>query len=273
MNKNTVKALVLTFDKYRCFTDHMIQRYEDLWPNHPFTFYVPFQNTPATDKTGKVIYVRSNPGIKDTVATLLKDLDGEEIVYWCIDDKYPITLQTEIIEELYDDVFKDSMLDASGLLFSRRTSKMLSHKRSASYCISVQGEPLVERDDYSQIWIHQYIKVKALEFLFESLPENIESAKSMDALKDKICKPVDHRLFATKRIYGTFGESTSRGEITRNCLKSMHSHQLLVPDWCIGQATNKDILIGVTGMQRIHNLIKRWIPIKSPNAESLKMQK
>jgi hypothetical protein len=258
-DNNKIKAIVLTFDKYRCFTDHMIQCYENLWPSHKFTFCVPFQEISGTDKTGKVTYVKSKPDIRNTVLTLLDGLDDNEIVYWCIDDKYPIRLDTDRIEEISRRIFHDPMLDASGLLFSRRKKRLSRRILDSPLSIYMQDEILYERKDYSQIWIHQYIKVKALRFLFESLPQGIKSAKSMDALKNNIPKPGNHKLFTTKRIHGMFGESTTRGKITRNCLESMNNHQMPVPNWCIGEATKKDILIGVTILEKIHNGVKRWI--------------
>ncbi len=39
-----MKAIVLTFDKYMIFTDHMILTYQKLWPNNPFIFKIPYQD-------------------------------------------------------------------------------------------------------------------------------------------------------------------------------------------------------------------------------------
>jgi hypothetical protein len=33
-----MKAIVLTCDRYRALTEHMIRKYEELWPDHPFVF-------------------------------------------------------------------------------------------------------------------------------------------------------------------------------------------------------------------------------------------
>ena len=54
-----IKAIVLTYDKYRVFTDNMILCYEKLWPNHPFIFHVPYQELPPTIQTNKVKYIQS----------------------------------------------------------------------------------------------------------------------------------------------------------------------------------------------------------------------
>ncbi len=40
-----MKALVLTYDRNHFVTDHMIATYNKHWPDHPFTFYIPYQET------------------------------------------------------------------------------------------------------------------------------------------------------------------------------------------------------------------------------------
>jgi len=245
----------------------MIQCYERLWPSHQFTFCVPFQEISGTDKTGKVAYIKSKPDIRNTVLTLLDGLDENEIVYWCIDDKYPIKLDIDRIEEISQELFRDPMLDASGLLFSRRKGRLSRRTLDRGLSICIQGEILHERRNYSQIWIHQFIKVKALRFLFESLPQGIKTAKSMDILKNNVSKPGNHKLFITKRIHGVFGESTTRGIITKNCLESMNNHQMPVPNWCIGEASKEDILIGLTIADKNLNRFKRCIHTQWHRAE------
>ena len=44
-----IKAIVLTWDRSRAITDHMILQYERLWPDHPFVFHIPFQNLPGKE--------------------------------------------------------------------------------------------------------------------------------------------------------------------------------------------------------------------------------
>src|SRR5438046_9676836 len=44
-----MKAIVLTCDRFRAITEHMIRQYETLWPDHPFVFRVPYQNLRGSD--------------------------------------------------------------------------------------------------------------------------------------------------------------------------------------------------------------------------------
>ena len=96
-----MKAIVLTYDKYRRLTDHMILRYRQLWPDNPFTFRIPFQQLPDTDSAG-LEYIPSPPAIKATVLTLLQDLDDREWIYWCIDDKYPVHIDVPAMQSVLD---------------------------------------------------------------------------------------------------------------------------------------------------------------------------
>ena len=99
-----MKALVLTFDKYRPFAEHMIICYEKLWPNNPFTFRVPYQSEEVKEhfeKTfgSKVEMIKSPSGIVDTMFALSDDLDENEWVYWCMDDRYPMKLNISEVEK------------------------------------------------------------------------------------------------------------------------------------------------------------------------------
>ncbi len=88
-----MKAIVLTCDRYRAITEHMILQYERSWPDHPFIFQIPYQDARGTDTT-KTNYHKTPEDIKGTVLHLLADVDDEEWIYWCVDDKYPVRLVT-----------------------------------------------------------------------------------------------------------------------------------------------------------------------------------
>jgi len=88
-----LKAIVLSCDRYRAITEHMILQYERLWPDHPFVFRIPYQRARGLD-TKRTTYRQTPEDIKGTVLHLVADLDDEEWIYWCVDDKYPIQLVT-----------------------------------------------------------------------------------------------------------------------------------------------------------------------------------
>jgi hypothetical protein len=225
-----MKAIVLTCDRYRAVTEHMILQYERLWPDHPFVFRIPYQQIGGTD-TQRTNYRKTPEAIKATVLHLLADVDDEEWIYWCVDDKYPVRLVTEKITDLITRAI--SSPEMSGLLFCRCRITLDSPKLALypEEIINPSGDIYFERKAWYQIWIHQLLKAKVLRHLFTQLPDRIPSAKEMDQLKDDIVKPSELRLFVTKENFAVFGESTSRGLITQNCYESMVASNIELPAW------------------------------------------
>lgn len=237
-----MKAIVLTCDRFRAMTEHMILRYERLWPHHPFIFRIPYQHLRGSD-TPRTEYVETPPSIRATMLKLLADLDDEEWVYWCVDDKYPIRLLPQQIERLLADIA--GAPEMSGLLFCRCRVTLTNPKLALfpEKHVSASGEILLERKAWFQIWIHQLLKAKVLRYLFTHLPEEIPSAKAMDELKDDLPKLREHRLFVTEKNYAVFGESTHRGVITQNCYESITASGIELPEW-FRQPNGEHIILG-----------------------------
>jgi len=237
-----MKAIVLTCDKYRVMTEHMILQYAKLWPQHPFTFRIPYQTLAGTNSTNRQ-YIKTPSSIKATVLQLLEDLDEEEWIYWCLDDKYPIRLLVEQIELFMADLALAH--EMSGLLFCRcRTT--LDNPQQTLYPGKVTNsfsEVYLERKTWAQIWIHQFVKVKVIRHLFMNFPDDIPQAIVMDQLKFLIEKPSAYRLFVTEKNFAIFGESTEGGKITQNCHDSIVQHGLELPSW-FSQSNGKHVLMG-----------------------------
>jgi hypothetical protein len=225
-----MKAIVLTCDRYRAVTEHMVYKYEQLWPDHPFVFRIPYQQLGGR-ATARSEYVKTSPNIRETVLQLIADLDDEEWIYWCVDDKYPIQLVLEKIQQFMTDLpHWDSM---SGLLFCR-CKALLRRPDETLYPKEWRnsfGEIYLERTAWNQIWIHQLLKVKVLRYLFSQMPAEIDSAKQMDHLLGTIPKPADLRLYVTMNNFAVFGESTHKGTINQNCYESITKTQIELPKW------------------------------------------
>src|SRR5436190_16792234 len=116
-----IKAIVLTCDRWRAITRHLILKYERLWPDHPFIFHVPYQVLRGTD-TDRVKYHPAPEDIKGTILHLLADIDDEDWIYWCVDDKYPIQLPTDKVAGLIAQAMRSLAIE--GLLY-RRCSAIL----------------------------------------------------------------------------------------------------------------------------------------------------
>lgn len=235
-----MKAIVLTYDKYRCLTDHMIGQYQRLWPDNPFTFRIPYQKL-AGNNEGDREYIKCASDIKSTVLALLDGLDDQEWIFWCIDDKYPISLDACSIQSIMGWITDTNDTSADGILYCR-PKKLTKAKRLTGKLIKLDnGITLLERKDYKCIWIHQFLRVKVLRHLFESFPDEIPNAKIMDKLKEQVGKPDDHRLFVTEDTLSVFGESTTRGVITKNCYHSLQKQGLPLPDWHNGEPAEETI--------------------------------
>jgi hypothetical protein len=230
-NKNQkIKAVVLTWDRNRAMTEHMILQYERVWPDHPFVFHIPYQALGGAE-TERSIYIKTPPNIKATVLRLIGSFDDEEWIYWCMDDRYPIQLVTDKIARLiWHGLWSPKM---SGLLFCR-CRRLLNRPKQTLYrrqWVNRDGDIYFERRGWSQIWIHQLMRVKVLRHLFTHLPEELPNANAMDKLKHEIVKPHAYRLFVTKENFAIFGESTRRGAITQNCYNSIINTGIDLPEW------------------------------------------
>jgi len=225
-----MKAIVLTFDRHRAITQHLMLQYQRLWPDHPFRFRIPYQQLRGPDLE-RAEYIESPLEIPATVLRLIEDIEDEEWVYWCSDDKYPIRLIVEKVKELLNYALTAS--EISGLLFCR-TRVTLDRPELAlhpSQRVTPSGDILLERKAWYQIWIHQFLRAKVLRFLFSQLPAQVPSAKALDGLKNRIEKPAHYHLFVTQQNFAVFGESTKRGAITRNCLESIARTDIELPEW------------------------------------------
>ena len=185
-----MKAIVLTFDRHRAITQHLMLQYQRLWPDHPFRFRIPYQQLRGPNAE-RVEYIESPPEIPATVLRLMEDIEDEEWVYWCSDDKYPIRLIVEKVKELLNYALTAS--EISGLLFCRTRVTLDRPELSLhpNQRVTPAGDILLERKAWYQIWIHQFLRAKVLRFLFSHLPAQVPSAKALDGLKNRIEKPED----------------------------------------------------------------------------------
>lgn len=181
--------------------------------------------------TEQVKYLTAPSDIKGTVLHLLTDIDDEEWIYWCVDDKYPIQLVIDKIGTLISHAMRSPEVD--GLLFCRCRATLTNPKLTLFPRKGKNpfGDIYLERKAWFQIWIHQILRAKVLRHLFTHLPDVIPNAKAMDELKNDVPKPTEHRLFVTKENFAVFGESTRRGVVTQNCYESMVTARIEIPEW------------------------------------------
>lgn len=232
-----MKALVLTFDKYRCFAAHMIHCYQEVWPNNPFIFRVPYQGQETKqffeELFGeKVEMIKSPSGIVDTMFALSDDLDEEEWVYWCMDDRYPMSLNLEELEKCYQFTQSNVSDSVSGLMYSHSANLRLPSNRykNTDNIITLEGQTFIRRKNYAMIWNHQFLRVKVVRTFFGLFPRVMKQAKEMDYIKDKSKLPDNQKLYFLRENIAVFGESTNRGVVTKNCAESFASKGIEIPD-------------------------------------------
>lgn len=246
MAKETIRAIVLSCDRYQPFAEHMVWMYQKLWPDHPFSFRIPYQNLYPllTALPSNRVEARQTPAsIRATVLALLADLDDDEMVYWCLDDKYPLWLHRTRIQHILAWLSTSHAEPIDGILFCRCRRMWESTYLTGASIHDERGNRYFERINYEQIWIHQFIKVKVLRHLFTAMPSEIAHANEMDALKYQINKPTEHRIYVSQYPYGRFGESTHRGKITANCLANMNKIGFTLPA-SAAHGTAREILMG-----------------------------
>ena len=231
-----MKAIVLSCDKYIKFADHMITTYQNIWSSNPFIFRLPYENYPhyLKEKYGNKVELIHVPGsnqkIKLTVLTLLEDLDDEDWIYWCMDDKYLVQLREEKVNEILKWVRSLRETSISGICFARVRNLYKSKALDQNdILVGPKGKVFFKRQNYSEIWVHQFLKVKALRRLFESFPDREFSAKEMDKFKRKLQLFEEQKLYVSKRNLAIFGESTTRGMITTNCANSFAKFGMTIP--------------------------------------------
>lgn len=220
-----MKAIVLSCDRYRPFARHTIAKYRELWPDHPFSFRLPYERLAGDEAPGQ-IWIKTKPAFRPTVLQLIADLPDDEWIYWCIDDKYPINLRLPQIERVLQDVRARQFADVDGICFCRCRSWIKNPAETLTEC----PEPgYLERTSWNHIWLHQFLRVGVLRYFFSQLPDDLGSAKEMDKAKYRIPKLPKHRLLVTEDNHAVFGESTRRGRITANCAESLSLHGLEIP--------------------------------------------
>ena len=254
-------AIVLTCDKYRAFTEHMISQYDRLWPDHKFRFLIPFQRDRGP-VSRKLKFIRTDPSIRQTVLTLLFDFDDEDWVYWAIDDKYPIIIDVPQIKKLERWLLTQQSIN--GVIFCRCGNLNQQKYLNSMIITDSESNNYFGRRGYEQIWMHQFLRVKVLRRLFQAFPDVIGRAKDMDALKRLPNVPRPELLFVRDETLAIFGESTSRGLPTLNCVESILKHQLRLPTWS-HETTGSRIILGEEEFwrSRHRHMTAAWARIRS----------
>lgn len=226
-----MKAVVLTCDKYIKLAEHTILTYEKLWKNNPFTFRVPYNsNYPnfLKEKYGeKIELVKTESPIKQTVLTLLADLDDEEWIYWCMDDRYLVRIKDRIAQDIYNLIttIKEPEICCILLILPEKHVKFKLIKEDIKI-VTPNGFSLFKTSRKS-LWRPQFLRVKVIRRLFSGFPDYDFAAKEMDSFTKNTVK--EEKCYVPEKNLVVVGESTHRGELTENCASSFKKFGLEIP--------------------------------------------
>jgi hypothetical protein len=245
-----MRALVLTYDRCRPITEHMLKTYSAFWPGNPFVFRIPYQENHQLNAYGQRFeFVRCGRSVFETMATLFGDLSDEDWVYWCMDDKFLLNIDQEAASYFAGWLHEGSRLPIDGLSFCR--ARHLWHYPTVSatpVATTPRGDPLLRRFNYNNIWLHQFLRIRALRSLFEIFPQNIQ-IRDMDILTRQgtyaVKVPEVQIMYVTEKNFVAFGESTVAGKITQGCLSSMR--RLCIQKPYNFETENVEIVIGSLG--------------------------
>lgn len=251
-----MKAIVLSCDKYHPFADHMITKYQKIWPTNEFIFRIPYNSLfpyNLKNKYGeKVELIKTPQNIKSTILTLIQDLKDETWIYWSIDDKYPIDININRNEHIVNLIKKNNkkLNSIDGISLSK-----FSDLNSQYKYIFIKNNPYIFRKSWAFIWLHQFLKVKVIRYLFNNYPDENFVAKCMDTYNENIILP--YKLTYSINNYIAFGESTSRGKITKNCYESLIKNSIYVPSNF--NITDKKIFRRPIVVKRRSIILKKYI--------------
>ncbi len=228
-----MKAIVLTCDRYRALTDHMLHTYQQLWPDNPFQFVVPYQDYPTGLKAKygeKILPLPSPREIMPTMQRLFETFGDDEWIYWCIDDKYVMWIDGQHARKIHDWVVgvDDPMIRSVTFCRCRMSlnPKFLEMDRPHQ---TPDGQVLYEKMVDSEPWVHQFLRGRVLKELFARFPNRPFPAKEMDDFYSSRLPVPGQKWLVTERNLVTLGESTVRGRLTANCVESLDRWGLEIP--------------------------------------------
>lgn len=242
-----MKALVLTYDENHFLADHMIATYNKLWPDHPFVFHVPYQDNPDQLKNKyreRVEMVAAPRSIIGTIDKLTENIEPNEWVYWAIDDKYLIALDTLKARNYHNWVTENKDTSVLGLVTHRAWALWTTNVSPIPTQLEICGDVLLKRLSWRNFWLHQYYRVKAIRSMIQTFPRDPIVPKEMDGW---VRKGIDnkHSLYVIEKPTQLFGESTSNGVLNSRSLASCKRYGVCVPERRMHTIINRDIVYGM----------------------------
>ncbi len=231
-----MKSIVLSCDKYHPITNHMILTYQKLWPTNTLKFLVPWNDKYPEDMKkehgDKIELIQTPVEFKDTISGLLSNVDDDDWIFWSTDDTYLIDIYEDKANTTQQFVESITDPDIIGVTFGfiRGVPRNINRTDSILY----QNLNFIRRTKLTNQWAPQYWRAHVLRYMFDCLEEAPKyKAKEMDYMLSDDNQFWDiinkGKMYTLDHNAGIWGESTHRGNLTRNCFESFRSYGLDSP--------------------------------------------
>jgi len=220
-----MKAIVLSFDRQHPYVELSYRMYMDLWPECPFIFRVPWNNIKPKLLTDypNIELIQCDKDIRLTMQALLEDIEDNEWVYWCIDDRFPISINSSEMSNLYNNLHQYEEFD-----YVRPFSHKYFSKNNIPDTISSKSPQFSIQSDLHQwgYYMHHFCKAHILKTLF-SLENCISIYDFHDNLIDNFYQNTTGlKLLSDQKDWLKFEEQSSQGKITGICKKYLNKFNI-----------------------------------------------
>ena len=200
---------------------------------------------------------RVAPEIAATVLRLLQDIEDEEWVYWCSDDKYPIHFIVEKVTELLQYVLTTP--EISGLLFCRAPYSSGSTRPGVAFASTrypgrrypARAQRMVSNLDPS------VPQSKGASFAFSQLPLKIPSAKALDGLKDQIRSRTNITCLSPSKTLRSLAKAPSE-ESLPGIASSIRQTDIELPEW-FQRSNGEWVTMGRLPEDTLWQRFRRWL--------------
>jgi hypothetical protein len=224
-------AIVLTFDEQIGFAELVYKKYMKLWPGCPFIFRIPYNSKKDNKSYGffkpksNVGLIKSESDIRSTMEALLQSIPDNQWIYWCIDDRFPISINVSSIQSIYDNLPKGTSLNQVKLL---RWREPLLNKKT-----NIGNLKFFKQVDgcFWGFWHHSFMKAGVLKKVFLSKPK-IKTPKHVNRYLMKGGGSVHlSNILVPERNIVTFGEPCIHSRLTRNGLIELKANDCPIPPY------------------------------------------
>ena len=259
-----IYAIVLSFDENHIFVDNLLFKMQKLWADSGFIYRIPYNKKKPTYLKRKyhdldIEFIKTNSQIKKTVLSLINDLNDEDWIYWCIDDKFPVALKSNKAHKILTFIKSINNPNFCGITFSRVRSLKNKEAIDNNKIINIDNNiKLLKRNScIMQFWTHQFFRVKIIRKVFDSFPNHDFQAKKMDTYILNLNMNENYEFYVTEKNYIVFCESARRGIASHSLKRSLKESG--ISNYSNKIFSNKDIIIGQLYTYDYYKIYSKYI--------------